>query len=108
VGSTGDAEHALPAELLVGCFDTSGEADVPIHVVPVQRDGSGRLVAVGLPRATESDGEERWTTVGGRVHPDETIEGAIDRCLGETLGSEVWAQHSPPPRIGRVGTPLAA
>ncbi|MGO9178704.1 MAG: DUF4916 domain-containing protein [Candidatus Limnocylindrales bacterium] len=108
MGSTGDPEHAAQAEPLVGRPEVSGEADVPIHVVPVRRDGSGRLVAVGLLRATDSDGEECWKTVGGRVHAGETLEGAVDRCLGETLGSEVRAQLSPPGRIGRAGPSLAA
>ena len=108
VGSTGDPEHGAQAGPLVGRLDAPPEADVPIHVVPVRRDGSGRLVAVGLLRATDPDGEERWRTVGGRVHPGETIEQAIDRCLGETLGSEVRAQRSPPSRIGPAGPPLSA
>ena len=42
------------------------------------------------------------------MHPGETIEQAIDRCLGETLGSEVRAQRSPAPRKGTTGRHTAA
>jgi hypothetical protein len=77
-----------------------------VDVVPVRRDGSGRLVAVGLIRAAGVDGEERWTTIGGAVLPGETIERAIARCVGETLGTEARAQLSPPPPLGPAGKPL--
>ena len=40
--------------------------------------------------------------------PGETIEQAIEGCLGETLGSEVRAQRSPAPRLGTPGRPVSA
>jgi len=76
-----------------------------VDVVPVRRDGSGRLVAVGLIRTAGVDRDERWTTIGGAVLPGETIERAIARCVGETLGAEARAQLSPPPQVGPVGKP---
>ena len=108
MGATGDAEPAAQAAPRVGRLEAPAEVDAPIQVVPVRRDGSGRLVAVGLLRATDSDGAERWTTVGGRMYPGETIERAIEGCLGETLGSEVRAQRSPAPRKGTPGRPGSA
>jgi hypothetical protein len=107
-GTTGDAGQAAQAAPRVGRLEAPAEVDAPMHVVPVRRDGSGRLVAVGLLRATDPDGAERWTTIGGRVHPGATIEQAIDRCLGETLGSEVRARRSPAPRRGTTRPPTAA
>ncbi len=108
MGTSGDAEPAAQAAPRVGRLEAPDEVDAPIQVVPVRRDGSGRLVAVGLLRATDPDGAERWTTVGGRLHPGATIEQAIEGCLGETLGSEVRAQRSPAPRLGTPGRPVSA
>ena len=76
-----------------------------VDVVPVRRDGSGRLVAVGLIRTAGVDRDERWTTIGGAVLPGETIERAIARCVGETLGPEARAQLSAPPQVGPAGKP---
>ena len=108
VRPTGDPEPAAQAAPRVGRLEAPDAVDAPIQVVPVRRDGSGRLVAVGLLRATDPGGAERWTTVGGRAHPGETIEQTIHRCLGETLGSEVRAQRSPAPRLGAPGRADAA
>ncbi len=108
VKTTGDAEQAAQAAPRVERLEAPAALDAPIQVVPVRRDGSGRLVAVGLLRATDPDGAERWTTVGGRVHPGATLEQAIEGCLGETLGSEVRAQRSPAPRLGTPGRPVSA
>ena len=108
VGATGDAEPAAQAAPRVGRLEAPAEVDAPIQVVPVRRDGSGRLVAVGLLRAADPDGAERWTTIGGRLHPGATVEQAIEGCLGETLGSEVRAQRSPAPRLGTPGRPVSA
>ena len=79
------------------------EEGARVDVVPVRRDASGRLVAVGLISTAGVDGEQRWTTIRGTVLPGETIERAIARCVGETLGSEARAQLSPPPQVGWAG-----
>jgi len=65
-----------------------------VDLVPVRRDGSGRLVAVGLIGTAGTDGEMRWTTIGGAVARGEAIEQAISRCVAEALGSAARAQDS--------------
>ena len=76
----------------------NGEVDV----VPVRRDGTGRLVAVGLIEIVDTDGENRWTTVGGAELPGETFDEAIERCLKETLGPDARGQLSKPRPIGPI------
>ncbi len=71
----------------------------------MRRDGSGHLVAVGLVRTVGLDGEESWTTVGGDVLPDETIEEAIARCVAETLGAAARAHLMLLPQVGMAGQP---
>lgn len=71
----------------------------------MRRDGSGRLVAVGLIRTLGLSSEERWTTIGGTVLPGEAIEGAIARCVAETLGVEARAHLLPQPQVGNAGRP---
>lgn len=71
-----------------------------VDLVPVRRDGTGRLVAVGLIEVVDTDGEERWTTIGGPDMAAESIDEAIERCLRETLGSDAHGQLSRPPPVG--------
>jgi hypothetical protein len=80
----------------------NGEVDV----VPVRRDGTGRLVAVGLIEIVDTDGENRWTTVGGAELPGETFDEAIERCLKETLGPDARGQLSKPRPIGPISRRL--
>jgi len=74
-----------------------------VDVVPVRRDGTGRLVAIGLIEIVDSDGAERWTTISGAQRPDETFSEAIERCLTETLGPDARGQLSKPPQIRPIG-----
>jgi len=74
-----------------------------VDLVPVRRDGSGRLVAVGLIGTAGINGEMRWTTIGGAVPRGETIEQAISRCVAETLGSAAQAQDSPQASVALTG-----
>jgi len=71
-----------------------------VDVIPVRRDGTGRLVAVGLIEAFDTDGEQRWTTIGGPVIAGETTDEAIGRCLAAALGPDVrWRLSMPPPTL---------
>ena len=79
----------------------NGEVDL----IPVRCDGSGRLVAVGLVRTVGVDGEESWTTIGGDVLPEETIEEAIARRVAETLGPAARARLVRLPQVGMAGQP---
>lgn len=72
-----------------------------VDIVPVRRDGTGRLVAVGLIEIVDTDGENRWTMVGGAELPGETFDETIERCLKETLGPDARGQLSKPRPIGR-------
>ena len=78
----------------------------PVDVIPVRRDGTGRLVAVGLIEFVDSDGERRWTTIHGAEIAGETIELAIERSLRETLGADVHGQLSKPRSMGITATRL--
>ena len=77
-----------------------------MDVIPVRRDGTGRLVAVGLIEFVDSDGERRWTTIHGAEIAGETIELAIERSLRETLGADVHGQLSKPRSMGITATRL--
>jgi len=72
-------------------------------LVPVRRDGSGRLVAVGLVRVPYGADEERWTTIRGTALPGETVEAMVTRCVAEALGQDARARQSDPPRVGEAG-----
>jgi hypothetical protein len=73
----------------------NGEVDM----VPVRRDGTGRLVAIGLIEIVDADGEERWTTISGEALPGENLDEAIERSLKESLGPGVRGQLSAPSQI---------
>jgi Domain of unknown function (DUF4916) len=75
-----------------------------VDVIPVRRDGTGRLVAVGLIEAADAHGEARWTTISAIVLPGDTIEQAIERCVKETLGSDAHGQFSKRRPVGIIGT----
>ena len=106
VGPSEDRARPEEGQPIVRLVEEPDEESVWVDVVPVRRDGTGRLVAVGLIRAADVEGAERWTTIGGTVRPDETIEQAIGRCVADTLGSEARAQLSPPPHVGMAGERL--
>ena len=76
-----------------------------VDLVPVRRDGSGRLVAVGLVRTVGPGGEARWTTIGGAVLPGEAIEQSIARCVAETLGAAARARLLLLPQVGTPRKP---
>ncbi len=65
----------------------------------MRRDGTGRLVAVGLIEVVDTDGEARWTTIGGTELGGETIE----RCVRETLGPDAQYQLSKPQPVEMTG-----
>ncbi len=59
-----------------------------MQVIPVRRDGTGRLVAVGLVEVAGSDGRPRWTLIGGPDLPDESTDQAVERCVRAALGDQ--------------------
>jgi hypothetical protein len=85
-----------------------------VDVVPVRRDGSGRLAAVGLIAVLDADREERWATITGTAAPGESIEDAIERSVRVVLGpaadARLW-EHKPVGRtqsrqfMGGIGAP---
>jgi hypothetical protein len=74
-----------------------------VDVVPVRRDGTGRLVAVGLIKVVDADGDDRWTTIGGTELVGETIDEAMERCIRETLGPDAHCQRSKPRLVAITG-----
>jgi hypothetical protein len=73
-----------------------------VDVIPVRRDGTGRLVAVGLIEAPDTDGERRWTTIGGSLIAGEATDDAIGRWLKDALGPDVCWRFSIPPSAVRT------
>ncbi len=69
-----------------------------MDIVPVRRDGTGRLVAVGLVEVVAVDGRERWALIGSREQPGQTIDEVIDRGLRDSLGPDIDGQPSTPLR----------
>ena len=67
-----------------------------VDVVPVRRDATGRLVAVGLIEAPDAQGNLRWSAIGATALPGETVEQVIDRCIKEALGPDAAEQVSTP------------
>jgi Domain of unknown function (DUF4916) len=65
-----------------------------VEIVPVRRDGTGRLVAVGLIEVRDLTGVDRWSLISGSQLPNETLPTVIERCLTETLGPDVRGQYS--------------
>lgn len=78
----------------------SQQAATLLHVVPVRRDATGRLVAVGLLRVAVPAGGGHWRTLQGNVRQGETSLESAERCVRETLGPEV--------RLHRVVTSILA
>ena len=78
-----------------------------VDVIPVRRDGTGRLVAVGLIEVADTDGEQRWTTIHRAELAGETIDEAIERSLSEALGPDAHGQRSKPRSMGTMGSRLA-
>lgn len=70
----------------------------------MRRDGTGRLVAVGLIEVEDTDGAERWTTIGGAELAGESIDETIERWVRETLGWDAHGQRSRPRLVGITGT----
>ncbi len=77
-----------------------------MDVIPVRRDGTGRLVAVGLIEVVDTDGEERWTMIHAAELAGQTIDEAIERSLRATLGADARGQLSKPRSVGIAGTRL--
>jgi hypothetical protein len=71
-----------------------------MDIVPVRRDGTGRLVAVGLIEVMDVDGVQRWTTIGAAEAPGESVDNVVERCLGDTLGPGAHGQRSNPRTVG--------
>jgi hypothetical protein len=67
-----------------------------VEIVPVRRDGTGRLVAVGLIAVSDAAGVDRWSLISGSPLAGETLPAVIERCLIETLGPDVQGQQSEP------------
>jgi ADP-ribose pyrophosphatase YjhB (NUDIX family) len=65
-----------------------------VEIIPVRRDGTGRLVAVGLIEVSDATGVGRWSLISGSQLPGETLPTVIERCLAENLGSDVRGQSS--------------
>jgi Domain of unknown function (DUF4916) len=59
-----------------------------VDVVPVRRDGTGRLVGVGLIEVADADGRPRWTLIEGVDLPGESIDEAVERSVQASLGPE--------------------
>ena len=64
---------------------------------------AGRLVAVGLIEVVDTDGDHRWTTIGGTELAGETIDEAMERCIRETLGPDAHYQLSKPRPVEITG-----
>ena len=74
-----------------------------MDIVPVRRDGTGRLVAIGLIEIVDIDGADRWSTICGETLSGESFDEAIERSLRETLGPDVRGQFSAPLHIKPIG-----
>lgn len=59
-----------------------------MDVIPVRRDGTGRLVGVGLVEVADQDGRPRWTVIDVAAMPGETIDQAVERSIQASLGSQ--------------------
>jgi len=83
----------------------NGEVDI----VPVRRDGTGRLVAIGLIQIVDIEGEDRWSTISGATLSGESFDETIERSLRETLGPDVRSEFSAPLHIQPIGRhPIAS
>ena len=74
-----------------------------MDIVPVRRDGTGRLVAIGLIEIVDTDGADRWSTICGATRSGESFDEAIERSLRETLGPDVRGQFSATLHIKPIG-----
>ena len=63
-----------------------------MDVVPVRRDGTGRLVGVGLVEVADSDGQPRWTLIDGHDVPGESIDESVERSIQASLGADAHGQ----------------
>lgn len=81
-----------------GSRSTDGCQTIVVDIVPVRRDGTGRLVAVGLVEVVDVDGHERWSLIAGQELPSETVDEVIDPSLHDSLGPDVHGQRSVPRR----------
>ncbi len=59
-----------------------------MDLVPVRRDGTGRLVGVGLVEVADPDGRPRWTLIDGLEVPGESIDESVERSIRASLGAE--------------------
>ena len=89
---SGDCASSAEADYVPSGLSRNKGGDV--EIVPVRRDGTGRLVAVGLIAVSDATGVDRWSLISGLQLPGETLSAVIERCLIETLGADVRGQYS--------------
>lgn len=96
------ATAPLTGHLGVGVLASEAQ-NGDVDIVPVRRDGTGRLVAIGLIAIVDIDGEDRWSTISGATSSGESFEETIERSLRETLGPDVHSQFSAPLHVKPIG-----
>ena len=61
-----------------------------VKIVPVRRDGTGRLVGVGLIEIADPDRRAHWTVIDVAALPGETMDQAIERGIHASLGAQAY------------------